>query len=56
MKNPTERILEMKNLGIQTGTMEASLTKRTQELEESMALMIKERNALVKEIVKSKII
>ena len=33
-KNQTERILEMKNLEIQTGPTEASVTNRIQNIEE----------------------
>ena len=39
-KTQTEGILEMENLGKQTGTTDAGITNRIQEIKESQALKI----------------
>lgn len=56
-KTQTKGNLEVKNEGTQTGNSEASLTNRTQEMEERIPDTedtIKERDTLVKENAKSK--
>jgi hypothetical protein len=56
-KTQTEGILEIENLGKRTGTTDASITSRIQEMEDRISGaedMIKEIDASVKENVKSK--
>jgi uncharacterized coiled-coil protein SlyX len=56
-KTQTNEILEMKNLGNRTGTTDASITNRIQDMEERISGVedtIEEIGASVKENVKSK--